>query len=60
MYAKQTNDQTRAFRMHEIEKVSQKFMNRKDSKSEMKKDEIDRRVNEFEQFEKNDEFYKKI
>ena len=48
------------FRMHEIERTSQKFMNRKDSKDEVKKDEIDRRVNEFEQFEEDDEFYREI
>ena len=46
--------------MHEIERTSQKFMNRKDSKDEVKKDEIDRRVNEFEQFEEDDEFYREI
>ena len=46
--------------MYEIKKITQKFISRKNSKNEIKKNKIDRRVNEFEQFEKNDEFYKKI
>ena len=46
--------------MQQIEKISKKILNRRNSKNKMKKIEIDERVDQFDQFEKNDNVNRKI